>query len=355
MDAHNVGLLAQLQVGRDGRRLALHVDDLQVVDCEFQVVQLLGVDLFIRLRGLRNHRLLGRVVDRCVRQLPRCVAAGIVVQDVLALALLVGMDPICGKRDPIVLDMDLLEVHRVHPQQVPLNPVVEFRGDLAGIDIDDVDGILVRITDIVLIALVNHRFADDQGGQGLAFLVLQSNPRADARIARLDRFRIGIDDAVLVVQPANVVLVEFPCFSSIPGAVFTLLMPMSRFAAWARWSSSVGRIVEMRGDGPRVLPSPVTWATTKGFLTCWLASSNCTISNCVRLERIREVGKELDGRIFAQVPGRGNGPGREGPQADDQCQSNERGGFDDFTHVYLSQNQNWLSADNCGAAVPAAR
>ena len=138
------------------------------------------------------------------------VAAEIVVQEVLALVLLVAVQSVLGGHDRIVLDVDLLEVHGVHAQQVPLDPVLELRGDLAGIDVDDVDGVLVRIADVVLIALVADLLADDQGGQGLAFLVLQGDPRADARIARLDRVRVGIDDAVLVVQPADVVLVEVP-------------------------------------------------------------------------------------------------------------------------------------------------
>ena len=46
--------LRKRRVGRDGCRLALNVDDLQVVDRRFQVIELLGVDLLIRTEGSRN-------------------------------------------------------------------------------------------------------------------------------------------------------------------------------------------------------------------------------------------------------------------------------------------------------------
>ena len=88
------------------------------------------------------------------------------------------------------------------------------------------------------------------GGQGLAFLVLQGNPRADARIARLDRSRIGIDDAVLVVQPANVVLVEVAVLVAHSRGRVHALDAHQQARRFGQVVLGVGRIVEVRRDGP---------------------------------------------------------------------------------------------------------
>ena len=198
---------ADPQVGGHRGRLSLHVDDLQVFQRRLQRVEVGDAYFLVGRHRPGDHFFLRFIEVTFLDEFPGLLSRGRIENELPLERLhrlqrhLVAVRRDADRRDGegIVLDFDLLQVHRVEIQQVGLDPILEPHRELGGVELDNIHQVLVGKTHVVQIGLVGHRLADDRGNKLMSGGVLHRHARADAGVAELDLLRIGIDDPEAIV------------------------------------------------------------------------------------------------------------------------------------------------------------